>query len=409
MGVLDGEDEVPFEKEGQTVTFRSTFPGISAKRFALRVGSSSTAPTAEIRSLAAPDHLQSASIGNAHLRVTADLVHGLQIRLADTDGGPDHIVNAELVVQEDRGNFQIEQFVGSEVSSRVGLTAIARPSVSSLKETLSVRGQFPALWMTDPKPLDWEMSCVVYPGKPQIDLFVKLHWRGNAARVRLKVSTGLETSTGFFEVPFGAVRRLPYQTRRTARGEWPVHRWVAVEEEGQGVALINRGTMGAQVMGGALSTTLLRSPTTEYAGMVSDDTSSQHGEHDFEFSILPYKGSWKDGRCIELAQEINSPIYCTEAQGAAAVLEGSHLTLGPSTIVLSCVKSPEDETAGELIVRFYEATGQRTEVELLVKGAQTAWLSDLAETRGDVLPCVEGRISLSVDAFQITTLRVLRS
>jgi alpha-mannosidase len=248
------------------------------------------------------------------------------------------------------------------------------------------------------------MTCTVYPDKPQVDLAVGLHWRGEASRLRLKIGTEFESSTGIFEVPFGAVRRVPYLSRRTARGEWPVHRWVAIEEAGQGVALINKGNMGAEVMGGTIWTTLLRAPVSEYAGMVSDDTSSQHGDHRFEFSILPYEGSWTTGACIELAQELNSPCYAVPTE--TMIPEGSLASLAPSTVVLSCIKPPEDDAPGEVIVRFYEAVGRRTQASLYLKGAQGACRSDLREARGDAVTCSDGWISLTVEPFEITTLRV---
>ena len=161
--------------------------------------------------------------------------------------------------------------MGSEVSSDVGITHVRRPAGSAVQQELVISGRFPALWTGRPDPLGWQITAALRPGQDGVDLSLHMDWHAVASRARLKVTTGFESSTGIFEIPFGAVRRQPYHTRRTARGEWPTHRWVAVEEGGSGVALINTGHVGAEVAGGAIWATLLRAPTGEYAGMVPDD------------------------------------------------------------------------------------------------------------------------------------------
>jgi alpha-mannosidase len=183
---------------------------------------------------------------------------------------------------------------------------------------------------------------------------------------------------------------------------------VAVEENGEGVALVNAGNVGAEVAGGTIWTTLLRAPVSEYAGMVADETSSQHGHHTFQFSILPYRGSWSAGECIQLGQELNSPVHCRAMPVGGLAVADSLLTLAPSTVVLSSVKAPEDEAPDEMVVRFYEATGKATKADLSVKDAQDAWHSDLTERKLDSVPCFEGRLSLDLAPFEIKTVRIRR-
>jgi alpha-mannosidase len=154
--------------------------------------------------------------------------------------------------------------------------------------------------------------------------------------------------------------------------------------------------------------TLLRAPTGEYAGMVPDDTSSQHGHHEFGFALLPYQGSWSDGGVIELGQDLNVPVTCAPIQTAALANEGPLIELSPPTVVLSGIKLPEDGTAGEVVVRMYEATGKAGRAELRVKGAVSAWQSDLREGRGAPLDCRDGTIAFDIGAFEIATIRVLR-
>ena len=410
--VSDQGKELPFEIDGQVLKFRASFPGVSARKFFLRQGAPGLSTSPELVGDvpgATRETLREINIVEQDITVTASVAEGLQIRIGDANGGIAKVIGIELVLQEDRGSFQIEDLKGADVSSRGGLSSVSGSKPSSLLKQMSIRGKFPSLWTRDSNPLDWQMDCTLVPGKRHLELVVKMHWRGEASRVRLKIVTGYESSAGIFEVPFGAVRRSPYHSRRTARGEWPVHRWVAVEEDGQGVALINTGSIGAEVVGGTIWTTLLRAPTSEYAGMVADETSSQHGDHSFHFAILPYEGSWSRGDAIQLGQELNSPVHCYAMPTDERVPSGALLTVSPSTIVLSSVKSPEDETPNEMIVRVYEATGRATTAELYVKDARSAWLSDLTEYKRDVLEVVSERIAFNLLPFEIKTIRIGRA
>jgi len=400
-GVLDGAQECPFELDGKTLRLRTSFDGVEAKRLDLRL-------TGTVAPAKPPvDALQGqAEIGNGLLTVTADPTSGLRIQVKNLDGTPRQTLHVEIVMQEDRGSFQIEQFLGSEVSSNVGITHVVSPVVTALHQELVIAGRFPALWTGSPDPLDWEIKASLRPGQDRVDLSLRMDWHAVASRARLKVTTGYESSTGIFEIPFGAVRRQPYHTRRTARGEWPTHRWVAVEEGGNGVALINTGHVGAEVAGGAIWASLLRAPTSEYVGMVVDDTSSQHGVHNFVFSVLPYKGSWTEGKVIQAAQEVNDPVRCLVVSSGRHAGTGPLLRVDSPTVVLSGVKVPEDGIPDEVIVRLYEATGRLTEAKLFLHGALAAWASDLPESKGAPLACSPGEIPVTLAPFEIKTLRV---
>ncbi len=402
----DAGAELPFAVEGDVLKFRATFPGISARRISLR---RAPAGSTKANGPARPAEISGSAvtIANEFVTLTADAANGLRVFPAGAAGDDSRAISVNLTLQEDRGNFQIEDLKGAEIPANARPIDVLAPSSTAISQQLTLRGSFPAVWTGSPNPLEWVLECTIYPGKPQVELTVKLDWRGETSRVRLRVETPLETSTGIFEVPFGAVRRTPYHSRRTARGEWPTHRWVAIEEDGAGVALINTGTVGAEVAGGTIWATLLRAPTGEYAGMVVDDTSSQHGPHTYSFALLPYAGSWSDGPVVELGQDVNLPVYCAPVE-SGPIAAGPLVELSPSTVVLSGIKRPEDGAAGEMVVRVYEATGKATNASLRVPGAVRACKSDMRETRGEPIDCPNGAIALDLAPFEIATIRILR-
>jgi alpha-mannosidase len=88
------------------------------------------------------------------------------------------------------------------------------------------------------------------------------------------------------------------------------------------------------------------------------------------------------------------------------IASGPLLSLEPSSVVLSGLKTPEDGTADEVIVRVYEATGNRAAADLFIKGARAAWHSDLPETRGSPAECVDERVRVTLEPFEIKTLRI---
>jgi len=404
--VHDESGDLPFEVLGEKLFFRGTFSGVAAKRVIVTRGNSETVSVSD--SLAGSK--QNARISNGVVTISANAQQGLKLTLAEHDGKPGQTIGIDIILQEDRGNFQIEDLVSAEISSRVGKVEVEGPFVSPLRERLILRGSFPATpHSSAPTPLSWELECAVYDGKPGVDLVVRLNWQAEASRARLKVTTGFESSEGIFEIPFGAVRRLPYHTRKTAKGEWPVQRWVAIEESERGVALINKGNGGAEVLAGVIRQTLLRAPHGEYAGMIPDDTSSQHGIHQFEFAILPYAGSWSNGKCIELGQETNTSVQAFFVPESKMDDTAPFMTLSPSTVVLSTVKAPEDGNENEIIVRFYEATGQKTTTDLFIRSATHAWHSSLTEGKLAKADCVNGCLSIMLDPFEIKTVRLRMS
>jgi alpha-mannosidase len=272
-------------------------------------------------------------------------------------------------------------------------------------------GAFPALsWAGPGSRLNWEIDLTLRPGKPRLDVEVRIDWVGEASRVRLRLPTNIDSAEGIYEIPFGLVRRKPYGVRDTCRGQWPAHRFVAIEDESGGIAVANAGTIGAEVLGGTVWYTLFRAPSADWFGLQRDETSSQHGRHAYRFSVVPYSGALEDSPVFAAAQELNNPLLARAADGGGAAEQGrSLMALSPSTCLLSAVKGPEDGCPNEMIVRLYESAGRQTTAVLTVAGLQAAWRSDLREAKGEPLACRGEALELVLGPFEICTVRVDRS
>jgi alpha-mannosidase len=402
--IISGGQEVPFEVEKGEIKALLELPSGGMLGVSLEQGAAQ-APNAN-------ETLSEVVLENEYIRLecsSQSIVKRLIWKATNTVLMQD--VSDILVLQQDQGNFQIEEPIGAEIPANAGTFQIRSMVVSAVGQSVTMAGQFPGLpWLgTKESPLSWELTFHLAHGKPYLDLNVRLRWRGEQSRVRLKLTSGLNHAEGIFEIPFGVVRRKPYRERYNARGEWPVQRFAAIDNGEYGLALSNRGTVGVEMSGGSLWTTILRAPVKEYAGMIPDDTSSEHGEHTREFRIMPYAGKWQDAGIIAASQEFNNPILPFD--GPSSTLEErenqSLFEILQGDIVLSSIKYAEDGS-DELIVRFYETAGAQGTAVLMVKGAEQAWLSDLKESRLAPLACDHDRLQIFVKPFEITTIRVSR-
>ncbi|KGE18760.1 glycoside hydrolase family 38 C-terminal domain-containing protein [Paenibacillus wynnii] len=401
--VLSNGTIVPFDlKEGQLRLLAET-PPMGSSILTLEYG-----VTDEERGIKVDEGM----IENEYIRLECDSKYMIK-RLVWKETGTTLIENVGdlLSVQRDKGSFQIEELVGEPIPANISTIEITQYEATLLGQRLVLKGEFPELPEVGAKGfLTWEAEFELIQGKPALDVKFNLNWQGEGSRLRFNLPTKLDSSIGIYEIPFGTVHRKSYRVRGTAQGEWPAHRFVAIEDQHHGIALINTGAAGVEVSSGTMSTTILRAPQTEYAGMVIDKTSSQHGNHSFDFVIVPYSGTWSDASVLQLAQETNekltSMVYHQEIPEQAAIT--SWMSLSPSNVVLSAVKTPETGTDG-MLIRVYESAGITTKAELWVKGAKQAWKSNLREEKTeDALSFIDGKIVLELQPFEILTLYILR-
>ena len=313
-----------------------------------------------------------------------------------------------LTAQEDIGGFQIETPNGGEIFASSGTIDPPTISTDAMGQRMTLSGQFPAMkWNKGQNRLKWSLDLQANAGEPALGLRLWLDWFGEGTRIRLNIPTLIDSAQGVYEIPFGVVCRRVYRPRGTAKGEWPAHRFVALEDQKKGLALVNRGVAGVEVSGGTLSSTLIRA---YYPGPMAwvppTAETSQHGQHTYDFLLIPYAGSWKSAGVVRQAQEFNTPARLAEG---CRVPGGqiSLLTIDRENLVLSSVKTAEDGS-GDLLIRFYETFGQETAGTIALPGAESACLSDVTEAPGAAISCAGGRIPVSCRPFEIQPIRVKR-
>ncbi len=304
-----------------------------------------------------------------------------------------------LLVESDLGGFQVEEPSGKEYLASDFAVEASIVEDHPLGKAMLLRGSF--------CELEWQAGLFIAKGSHCIELALDLAWSGEAARVRLVIVSAIETEQGIFEVPFGTLERASYSSLPTARGEWPAQRFVALQDQTHGLALINRGTAGHQVDKHRLLCSLLRAPHAEYAGMVKDVSSSQHGKHHFDFCIKPYFGTWQDAIIAELAQSFNRPAFAFIPARPWFLNQGARwcsLESLEGKVMFSALRQAR---SGESVrVSLYETSGKPARVKLWLKSMKRAVKSDIMEKALQELEVQDQSCALTLKPFEIVTLLI---
>lgn len=305
-----------------------------------------------------------------------------------------------LVLQDDSGSFQIENPTGAEW--QCWNDAVRLEKLSSGRSALA-SGQY--ISSSGQTEASWSIKFSVHPAQQWIDAEVRVDWQTEGKRLRLKLNSDINGATeGIFEIPFGVVKRRAYVPAYNRKGEWPAQRFAAIQDERSGLALINDGVPGVEILGGTVYTSLLRAPTATYIHMMPDNTSSQHGNHVFKFALYPYSGDWKQSDVLRIAQRHNQPLRAYRSEGSKQI--DSLLTIDQPNILLHTVKYPEDEKMGGIILRLAESSGIETSCEVNCKGAVKAACLNMMEDCAEELTIRDSKVSLSFKPHQIKTIWV---
>jgi alpha-mannosidase len=248
-------------------------------------------------------------------------------------------------------------------------------------------------------------DMVCYAGDPRIDFETKVSWHEKWRLLKVEFDTAIDAAQVRCEVQYGHILRNTHRNlmQDRARFEICAHKWISLEEEGCGIALLNNCKYGHDVEGGRMRLSLLRSP-------IAPDPEADRGEHYFTYSILPFAGHFGDSGVIRSAYELNSPAEAllipvsqiTEDHDAE-----SFCMVDGNQVIIESVKAPENKTPNELILRLYECLGGKCRTALhFRRKVRSAAQTDMLEENPIIL-LVQGRsIDLEFRPFEIKTIRV---
>lgn len=244
-------------------------------------------------------------------------------------------------------------------------------------------------------------DVIFYHHDPRIDFQTHVSWHESHKLLKVGFPIDVVTEKATYEIPFGSLERATHRNTSWEQAQYEVcgHRFVDVSEHGYGVSLLNDCKYGYDVQGSTIRLSLLRAPKWP-------DVTADLGEHDFTYSLLPHSGDWRNAHTVRHAAELNQemPVLPLQAgkQGTRAAAQ-SLISLDSRHVVLDTVKPAEDGSG--VILRFYESSGGREQVELQWPyDFEEAYLSNALEEPVQKMESEKGDLTLSFAPFEIKTV-----
>lgn len=131
-----------------------------------------------------------------------------------------------------------------------------------------------------------------------------------------------------------------------AQFEVCAHKFVNIDGEDYGFALLNNCKYGHRAKDGFLSLALLRSP-------IFPDPTCDRGAHSFSYAIYPHKQKFEDTDLMAKGYIFNNPIEIIKQNADISTIA----QFDSKNIIIETLKVAEDE--GGIIIRAYESLGQK--------------------------------------------------
>lgn len=246
----------------------------------------------------------------------------------------------------------------------------------------------------------------VYHKMPRIDITTSLINNEEWVRYRAAIPTSITNGGIVHEIPFGAVRR--------PEGEHPAQNWIDYSDGTKGVALLNQGLPGNNIVNGIMMLSLLKCTTyIEYPeiggyekGIPADGGFEKGKKHHFNYSIVPHKKDWREAKLYRRGWEFNNPLLVKKAGLHPGELPSKHsfLRLSKDNVVVTAFK----KSGNDLAIRLYEAEGKRIEkVELWLKWRiDICFETDLIERNKKRIRAEGNSLCFGIEPFEIKTFRL---
>jgi alpha-mannosidase len=236
----------------------------------------------------------------------------------------------------------------------------------------------------------------------RVDFVTNVDWWEKRVLMKAAFPVAVRSSRATYEIQFATIERPTHHNTAFDRARYEVtaHRWADLSEGDYGVSLLNDCKYGYDVHGNTLRLSLLRSP-------IEPDIHADEGAHTFTYSLYPHAWGWRNGAVREGA-ELNVPVLAVQVPkskgteppvAAFADVDADH-------VVIDTVKKHED--SGALIVRCYEAHGQRGNVALTFGRTPKAVTEcDLMEENDEPVSLRGNTVRFHITPYAIRTFRVV--
>ncbi len=144
---------------------------------------------------------------------------------------------------------------------------------------------------------------VLRAGSCRVDFETTVDWQERHRVLKVAFPLNVRTDHVVCEIQSGHVRRPVHRNTGwdAARFEIPVQQWIDLMESGYGVAVLNNGSFGCDVLGSRVRVTLLKAGS-------APDPDADRGTHHRTISLFPHAGTTQSGGVAEEAMALNVPL-----------------------------------------------------------------------------------------------------
>ncbi|WP_170154367.1 alpha-mannosidase [Protaetiibacter intestinalis] len=217
--------------------------------------------------------------------------------------------------------------------------------------------------------VELEQRIVLEAGSELVRFHTRVDWHASHRMLRAEFRPSRYGPEALCEIQFGHLARTTTERDAVEAAQFEVcaHRWIAVQDEAGGFALLNDGKYGHRAKQGLLSLNLLRSPTFP-------DRSADRGRHEFTYAFRPFAPGGL-GEVIRDGYRLNNPLRTTRG-----VAFDSLVSTTDAGVVVDTVKRAE--AGAGTVVRLYESLGRPATTALVTRIPHvTVHETDLLERR----------------------------
>ncbi|HBE79868.1 MAG TPA: alpha-mannosidase [Firmicutes bacterium] len=242
----------------------------------------------------------------------------------------------------------------------------------------------------------------IYQDIPRIDFETWVDWKEDQVLLKVAFPLDIHADKATYDIQFGNVERPTHWNTSWdwSRFEVCAHKWADISEAGFGVSLLNDCKYGHDIKDGNMRLTLLKS-----GNMPNKDADRE--EHHFVYSLYPHTGDWRRGQTVQMAFDLNVPLYAKVEKAHPGSLPNSCsiFELDQENVILESVKKAEDSDS--IVVRLYECYNQRSRVRLSsTKQLLEVWECDLMENNLQPLVVTENGFEFEMKPYEIKTYKI---
>jgi alpha-mannosidase len=245
-------------------------------------------------------------------------------------------------------------------------------------------------------------TLYIYKDIPRIDFSTWIDWKERQVLLKAAFPVDVHSDKATYEIQYGNLERPTHWNTSwdKARFEVCAHKWADLSEGGYGVAILNDCKYGHDVKDSVMRLTLLKSP-------ISPNEDSDREIHEFNYSLYPHCGDWKEGKVIPMAYSFNCPMYVKLVEPQKGILPEnlSFISIDKENVIVEVIKKAENSE--DIIVRLYECYNKRTKVVCrLVNNIEQVNECDLMEQELSEIAPEDNRFEFTIKPYEIKTFKI---